>query len=133
MRCCYRPCHSCCFCRCMFLRMVVWQPFSSCWRYIIARVSEMHVAYQIIFISCGLPLHRNEQKQTVTKTKSRQPTPLHLTCIIVGGGEKQGNARVRFLVVFREFVPILFLRICVVYCYCSSVWSFGSHFTLAGV
>jgi hypothetical protein len=29
----------------LFLRMVVWQPFDGCWRYIIARVSEMHVAY----------------------------------------------------------------------------------------
>jgi hypothetical protein len=25
--------------------MVVWQPFTHCWRLIIARVSEMHVAY----------------------------------------------------------------------------------------
>jgi hypothetical protein len=30
---------------CLFLSMVVWQPFRYCWRYIIARVSEMHVAY----------------------------------------------------------------------------------------
>jgi hypothetical protein len=30
---------------CLFLSMVVWQPFQHCWRLIIARVSEMHVAY----------------------------------------------------------------------------------------
>jgi hypothetical protein len=29
----------------LFLSMVVWQPFRGCWRHIIARVSEMHVAY----------------------------------------------------------------------------------------
>ena len=30
---------------CLLLRIVVWQPFRNCWRLIIARVSEMHVAY----------------------------------------------------------------------------------------
>jgi hypothetical protein len=30
---------------CLFLRMVVWQPFGGCWRLIIARVAEVHVAY----------------------------------------------------------------------------------------
>jgi hypothetical protein len=30
---------------CLFLSMVVWQPFQPYWRYIIARVSEMHFAY----------------------------------------------------------------------------------------
>jgi hypothetical protein len=34
-----------CFCCCLFLSMVVWQPFFTCWRLIITRVSEMHVAY----------------------------------------------------------------------------------------
>ena len=33
---------------CLFLSMVVWQPFSGYWRLIIARVSEMHVAYHIL-------------------------------------------------------------------------------------
>jgi hypothetical protein len=47
MRYCYRPCHTscCCFCCYLFLSMVVWQPFQGCWRLIIARISEMHVAY----------------------------------------------------------------------------------------
>ena len=31
----------------LFLSMVVWQPFCGCWRLIIARVSETHVAYHI--------------------------------------------------------------------------------------
>ena len=31
----------------LFLRMVVWQPFCDCWRLIIARVAEMHVAYHM--------------------------------------------------------------------------------------
>jgi hypothetical protein len=62
------------------------------WRLIIARVSEMHVAYhtrsQIVVY-----LHqRNKQKQTATKTKSRQPTRSHLTCMIVGGGAKRWEA-----------------------------------------
>ena len=30
---------------CLFLSMVVWQPFAPYWRLIIARVSEMHVTY----------------------------------------------------------------------------------------
>ena len=77
--------------------MVVWQPFKVCWRYIIARVSEMHVAYHRDTYSCGISLHRNEPKQTAKKTKSRRPTSLHLTCFIVGGSEKQGNVSVRFL------------------------------------
>ena len=49
------------------------------------------------------------------KTKSRRPTSLHLTCIIVGGSEKQGNASVRFLDVCPVFVTILFLSICLLY------------------
>jgi hypothetical protein len=48
-------------------------------------------------------------KQTAKKTKSRRPTSLHLTCIIVGGGEKQGNARVRFLGICPVFVPYVFV------------------------
>ena len=76
---------------------------------------------------------RTNKKQ---ETKSRRPTSLPLTCIIVvggekQGGEKQGNASVSFLVFFCEFVPILFLSICVVYC--SSGWLFGSHLPIAGV
>ena len=51
----------------LFLRMVVWQPFCPCWRYIIARVSEMHVAYQNYVLFCGLSLHRNI---TTNKTSS---------------------------------------------------------------
>jgi hypothetical protein len=39
---------------CLFLSMVVWQPFSVCWRYIITRVSEMHVAYHSCVPSCVL-------------------------------------------------------------------------------
>jgi hypothetical protein len=31
----------------LFLRMVVWQPFRPCWRLIIARVAEVHVAYHM--------------------------------------------------------------------------------------
>jgi hypothetical protein len=81
---------------------------------------------------CGLSLHRNERKQTAKKTKSRRPTSLHLTCMIVVGGVKQGSARVRFLSVCFVFVTMLFLSVCMLYL-CSSVWSFGSHFTLAGV
>ena len=68
---------------------------------------------------CGLSLHRNEQKQTATKTKSRRPTSLHLTCIIVvggekQGGEKQGNASVRFLGICTVFVTVLFKSICII-------------------
>ena len=38
---------------CLFLSMVVWQPFTSCWRLIIARVSEMHVAYHKLKLLVG--------------------------------------------------------------------------------
>jgi hypothetical protein len=37
----------------LFLRMVVWQPFDYCWRLIIARVSEMHVAYHTTYTLMG--------------------------------------------------------------------------------
>jgi hypothetical protein len=83
--------------------MVVWQPFIDCWRYIIARVSEMHVAYHIHARVVGY-LIIGTNKQTATKTKSRRPSSLHLTCMVVGGGEKQGNASVRFLGVCPVFV-----------------------------
>ena len=75
MRRCYRPCHtSCCywFCCCLFLSMVVWQPFGSCWRLIIARVSEMHVAYHISHALEGY-LFIGTNKQKAKKTKSRRP------------------------------------------------------------
>jgi hypothetical protein len=52
---------------------------------------------------------------TTTKSNENEITPtisLHLTCMIVVGGEKQGNARVRFLGVCPVFLTILFLRIC---------------------
>ena len=39
---------------CLFLSMVVWQPFGPYWRLIIARVSEMHVAYHIGYEACGI-------------------------------------------------------------------------------
>jgi hypothetical protein len=114
--------------------MVVWQPFRSCWQLIIARVSEMHVAYHMLQFIVGYLFIGTKTKSN--ETKSRRPTSLHLTCIIVvggekQGGEKQGNASVRFVVVCREFCIHEYLF--VVYCYCSSVWSFGSHFDVAGV
>ena len=99
---------------CLFLSMVVWQPFWTCWRLIIARVSEMHVAYHRTHRLWYIYISGTKQKQKAKKTKSRRPTSLHLTCIVVGG-EKQGNARVRFLVVCPVFVTILILRICLLY------------------
>ena len=68
MRRCYRPCHSSCCCCCcyLFLRIDVWQPFRCCWRLIIARVSEMHVAYHRHNIFLGYLHHWN-------KTNNRPP------------------------------------------------------------
>jgi hypothetical protein len=78
---------------------------------------------------CGLPLHRNEQTKS-NETKSRRPSSLHLTCMVVGGIEKQGIARVRFI--FALCLLPYYSRVYVVV-YCSSGWSFGSHLAFAGV
>jgi hypothetical protein len=57
------------FCCSLFLGMVVWQPFPCCWRYIIARVSEMHVAYHRHCTFVVYLHHRNVHNKT---------RPLHL-------------------------------------------------------
>jgi hypothetical protein len=91
--------------------MVVWQPFWNCWRYIIARVSEMHVAYhkynQLWVLSSS--------ERTKTNSHENEITPTHFFTSYLhhrgGRGEKQGNASVRFFGVFHVFVTILFLSI----------------------
>ena len=50
---------------CLFLSMVVWQPFRPYWRLIIARVSEMHVAYHIWKGIVGYLHQRNKQATTL--------------------------------------------------------------------
>ena len=55
----------------LFLRMVVWQPFDYCWRLIIARVSEMHVAYH---------------------TRVR-----HVGCLFIGMLQQQHNSHVSYV------------------------------------
>ena len=66
---------------CLFLSMVVWQPFHSYWRLIIARVSEMHVAYQmlLIFWVISSSEHHNSktEKHVLTFPSSS------LTCIVM--------------------------------------------------
>jgi hypothetical protein len=47
----------------LFLRMVVWQPFMLCWRLIIARVSEMHVAYHTVSYIMGYLFIGTSQQQ----------------------------------------------------------------------
>ena len=71
------------------LSMVVWQPFEVCLRYIIARVSEMHVAYHNKILLVGYLHHRNDYNKT---------RPLHLLSLfssylrsIVPAVEKEGS------------------------------------------
>jgi hypothetical protein len=68
---------------CLFLSMVVWQPFDGCWRYIIARVSEMHVAYHKNYYLVGY-LHQRNIQQSTSQTTSWYLSffPSFLTCIV---------------------------------------------------
>jgi hypothetical protein len=90
---------------CLFLSMVVWQPFWSCWRYIIARVSEMHVAYHTI-IGFVVYLHqRNKQHSTlkdfaIPLLLSFLPYLHHPMC--VRGGENNDGYRVRLKIGVRS-------------------------------
>ena len=58
---------------CLFLSMVVWQPFKSYWRYIIARVSEMHVAYHIDLILCGIYIIGTNNIQHLKQLRDTSP------------------------------------------------------------
>jgi hypothetical protein len=76
---------------CLFLSMVVWQPFRSCWRYIIACVSEMHVAYHIPPRLVGYLHQRNKQHSTSQTTLwylllSFLTCIVECVCVCVGGG-----------------------------------------------
>ena len=67
---------------CLFLSMVVWQPFWPYWRYIIARVSEMHVAYQTDVVRFGI---FTSAEQTTFNVSNNFVIPLllfFLTCIV---------------------------------------------------
>jgi hypothetical protein len=68
---------------CLFLSMVVWQPFITCWRYIIARVSEMHVAYHILH-DVVVYLHPWNKQHSTSQTTSwyLSFSPSFLTCIV---------------------------------------------------
>jgi hypothetical protein len=57
---------------CLFLSMVVWQPFQNCWRLIIARVSEMHVAYHI-----STNIWVTSSSELTNKSKINEITPTH--------------------------------------------------------
>jgi hypothetical protein len=69
--------------------MVVWQPFTTCWRYIIARVSEMHVAYHkgdhfwYIYISGTNNIQHLKQRRDISLFPSL-PASLNV-CVCVGG------------------------------------------------
>jgi hypothetical protein len=122
---------------CLFLSMVVWQPFQTCWRYIIARVSEMHVAYHIsknlwyIYISGTNKIQH--LKRLCDTTPQFLPYLHYRMC--VRGGENNEGYRVRLKMCVRSLLQgtvstyYSFLLSCV----CSSVWSFGSHLTITGV
>ena len=67
---------------CLLLSMVVWQPFCACRRYIITRVSEMHVAYHKVKMGCGI---FTSLEQTTIKISNNFAIPLllsFLTCIV---------------------------------------------------
>ena len=118
---------------CLFLSMVVWQPFESCWRLIIARVSEMHVAYHIL-VNDVVYLHQRN-KQHSQSLPCPQLTKTYLNHRKSGSWRASVGARGRTCVRQLEMYPsslCLCLLLVVLYV-CSSVWSFGSHFVIAGV
>ena len=126
---------------CLFLSMVVWQPFPPCWRYIIARVSEMHVAYHKPFFFVVYLHPWNKQHSTSQRLCDTSPSslPSFLTCIIecVCEGERMTmDIECDWRLVLgdsytgRYCVNLLQLLLSFV---CSSVWSFGSHLEVTGV
>jgi hypothetical protein len=90
---------------CLFLSMVVWQPFCSYWRYIIARVSEMHVAYQRNYIIV-VYLHQRNKQHSTSQTTLRSLLPPFLPYLhhrmCVRGGENNDGYRVRLKIGVRS-------------------------------
>jgi len=87
-------------CCCLFLRIVVWQPFEGCWRLIIARVSEMHVAYHTkskffgyIYISGTNNIHH--LKQLCDTSPSLLPYLHRRMCVCVWEERGDSGYRVR--------------------------------------
>jgi hypothetical protein len=113
--------------RCLFLSMVVWQPFEGCWRLIIARVSEMHVAYhRNVLLMGSLFIGTNKQRR---KQKHADPL-LYILPASLWWAVRSREMRVLDSSAFVLCLqPLEYLFVV----YCSSVWSFGSHLTLAGV
>jgi hypothetical protein len=133
MRRCNRPSQSSCFCFCctLFLSMVVWQPFRTCWRLIIARVSEMHVAYHTHVIHVGyLFIGTNKNKQP-RKRNHADPLLYILPASSLWAVRSEEITCQMFCRLSCVCTYIILEHLFVVYC--SSVWSFGSHYTLAGV
>ena len=60
--------------------MVVWQPFEACWRYIIARVSEMHVAYHISS-RLVVYLHQRNKHKSQMHVSNACPPLFFLHCV----------------------------------------------------
>ena len=68
---------------CLFLSMVVWQPFCPCWRLIIARVSEMHVAYHTACALWVIYISGTNNNQRLVSNNFVIPLLLSfLTCIV---------------------------------------------------
>jgi hypothetical protein len=85
-----------CVVMCLFLSMVVWQPFLPYWRYIIARVSEMHVAYHTTS-PIVVYLHQRNKQHSTSPTTSQYHSFLHSflpslpassNVFVEGGGKK---------------------------------------------
>jgi hypothetical protein len=80
----------------VFLSMVVWQPFKSYWRYIIAHVSEMHVAYHISTLLVVYLHQRNKQRSTSQRlcdTSLSFLPSLPASSNVCVRGEKRGGER----------------------------------------
>ena len=115
-----------------FLSMVVWQPFTNCWRLIIARVSEMHVAYHNQKPVVGyLFIGTNKNKQP--RERNHQDPLLYILPASSWGVVRSREMRVldssAFVLCVCNHIILAYLFVG----YCSSVWLFGSHFAVAGV